>query len=108
MVKKYSRPLAGQVEWPLAEALWNALRPGRGRGPIRNLRGSVSLGKKLHLKPMGILPEFFVLLSLLRELILKAWLPASPLLPSDKFDGQTQKEERKAASNAAQALQLSG
>eukprot|EP00971_Amphidinium_carterae_P153924 3052403-Amphidinium_carterae.1 len=35
----HRRILAGKMEWPLLDNLWdNALRPGSGRGPIRNLK----------------------------------------------------------------------
>eukprot|EP00971_Amphidinium_carterae_P021085 416215-Amphidinium_carterae.1 len=32
-------PKTGKLEWPLPDNMWdNALRPGRGRGPTRNLK----------------------------------------------------------------------
>eukprot|EP00971_Amphidinium_carterae_P049371 973026-Amphidinium_carterae.1 len=35
----HRRILAGKLEWPLPDNMWdNALRPGRGRGPTRNLK----------------------------------------------------------------------
>eukprot|EP00971_Amphidinium_carterae_P028110 553409-Amphidinium_carterae.1 len=35
----HRRILAGKMDWPLQEHLWDsALRPGRGRGPIRNFK----------------------------------------------------------------------
>eukprot|EP00971_Amphidinium_carterae_P019055 374921-Amphidinium_carterae.1 len=35
----HRRILAGRVKWPLEARLWNdALRLGRGKGPIRNLK----------------------------------------------------------------------
>eukprot|EP00971_Amphidinium_carterae_P092636 1834831-Amphidinium_carterae.1 len=35
----HRRILAGKLEWPLPDSMWdNALRPGRGRGPTRNLK----------------------------------------------------------------------
>eukprot|EP00971_Amphidinium_carterae_P311489 6190873-Amphidinium_carterae.1 len=35
----HRRILAGKMEWPLAAGMWdNALKPGRGRGPTRNLK----------------------------------------------------------------------
>eukprot|EP00971_Amphidinium_carterae_P125172 2480265-Amphidinium_carterae.1 len=35
----HRRILAGKLEWPLEARLWdNAIQPGRGRGPTRNLK----------------------------------------------------------------------
>eukprot|EP00971_Amphidinium_carterae_P143197 2837097-Amphidinium_carterae.1 len=35
----HRRILAGKMDWPLPDLLWDhALRPGRGRGPVRNLK----------------------------------------------------------------------
>eukprot|EP00971_Amphidinium_carterae_P018294 360786-Amphidinium_carterae.1 len=35
----HRRILAGKMEWPLEARMWdNALKPGRGRGPMRNLK----------------------------------------------------------------------
>eukprot|EP00971_Amphidinium_carterae_P024947 492441-Amphidinium_carterae.1 len=35
----HRRILAGKMEWPLPDNLWDhALRPGRGRGLVRNLK----------------------------------------------------------------------
>eukprot|EP00971_Amphidinium_carterae_P027166 535336-Amphidinium_carterae.1 len=35
----HRRILAGKLEWPLPARMWdNALKPGRGRGPTRNLK----------------------------------------------------------------------
>eukprot|EP00971_Amphidinium_carterae_P314625 6253858-Amphidinium_carterae.1 len=77
--------------------MWdNALRPGRGRGPSRNLKQLAerlgwlyrpsAAGRAMDSGSHGTRPPFVQSGTLLRQL---------------KLDGQNQKEDRKAALNAA-------
>eukprot|EP00971_Amphidinium_carterae_P207679 4120927-Amphidinium_carterae.1 len=56
----HRRIFAGRVEWPLEASLWSdALKPGRGRGPIRaQPRSVVLLGRSYFVCQVGHRPDF--------------------------------------------------
>eukprot|EP00971_Amphidinium_carterae_P305779 6077018-Amphidinium_carterae.1 len=110
------------MEWPLLVLLWDhALRPGRGRGPVRNLKQlAVRLGWLAAEGGWISNGQWF----LWDEATLRAKWDSAQVLCADvartrpdfeglapglstaafrqlKLDGQSQKEERKAALNAA-------
>eukprot|EP00971_Amphidinium_carterae_P001818 36575-Amphidinium_carterae.2 len=118
----HRRILANKLEWPLDARLWdNALQPGRGRGPTRNLKElAVRLGWVPAHGGWTCKGQWF----LWDEATLRAKWDLAQVLCAEvartngdfeglaaglstcayrqlKLDGQSQKEDRKAALNAA-------
>eukprot|EP00971_Amphidinium_carterae_P205425 4076908-Amphidinium_carterae.1 len=117
-----ARKQCRKLEWPLEPRLWDdALKPGRGRGPMRNLKQlAVRLGWLPALGGWTCQGQWFSS----DEATLRAKWDSAQVLCADvastrkdfeglasglstsayrqlKLDGQSQKEDRKAALNAA-------
>eukprot|EP00971_Amphidinium_carterae_P191710 3804035-Amphidinium_carterae.2 len=114
----HRRVLAGQVTWPLEERLWSdALKDGRGRGPMRNLRlmadrlgwvpdeggwrsqGQLFSWDEAVLKAKWDSARYFKIAPRLLALVLtlKAWLPVSllPLSGNSNWMARTRKRRGK-------------
>eukprot|EP00971_Amphidinium_carterae_P036590 719341-Amphidinium_carterae.1 len=110
------------MEWPLPDHLWDhALRPGRGRGPVRNLKqlavrlgwlpargGWISNGQWFSWDEATLRAKWDSAQVLCAEVARTRpdFEGLAPGLSTSayrqlKLDGQSQKEERKAALNAA-------